>query len=130
MAPKQRPELKKGARVVARTALRGVPEGTKGRVIVVNGFAWIRYWVRWENGVYLGSIDRALLATPDEWERRHEEAAEEAATAKPAAEVATAAEAEASAKATEGGDAPSAAASRIPAHLLNRSKAAKAKKAG
>ena len=61
--------LSKGDKVVARTALRDVAEGTGGRVILVNGFAWTRYWVRFDNGVSIGSLDRDVLATADEWKR-------------------------------------------------------------
>lgn len=62
-------DLRKGAKVVARTALRDVPEGTAGKVTMVTGLTWIRYWVRFENGVSLGTIDRKRLATPEEWQR-------------------------------------------------------------
>lgn len=61
--------FRKGSKVVARRELRGVPDGTAGKVTVVNGFAWIRYWVSFENGVRIGSVDRSALATPDEWKR-------------------------------------------------------------
>lgn len=61
--------FRKGSKVVARRELRGVPEGTAGKVTLVNGFEWIRYWVLFENGVRLGSINRNALATPDEWKR-------------------------------------------------------------
>ena len=61
--------LRKGAKVVARTELRDVPEGTTGKVILVAGFSWIRYWVRFDNGESLGTVDRKFLATPDEWQR-------------------------------------------------------------
>lgn len=61
--------FRKGEKVVARRELRGIPEGTAGKVLLVNGFAWIRYWVSFENGVRLGSIDRSALATADEWKR-------------------------------------------------------------
>lgn len=49
--------LSKGDKVVATRALRGVPEGTRGKVQVVNGLTWMRYWVQFDNGVWLGSID-------------------------------------------------------------------------
>ena len=62
-------QLRKRAKVVARTDLRGVPQGTPGKVVLVNGFAWVRYWVHFDNGVYLGTIDRSDLATADEWTR-------------------------------------------------------------
>lgn len=56
-------QLRKGAKVTAAVDLRGVPEGTKGRVILKNGFSWVRYWVLFENGVSLGSLDRKVLTT-------------------------------------------------------------------
>jgi len=59
-------QLRKGAKVVATTDLRDVPEGTPGKVMLVNGFTWVRYWVRFANGVSLGSISRDKLATPAE----------------------------------------------------------------
>jgi hypothetical protein len=62
-------DLRKGAKVVARTALRDVPEGTTGKVILVAGLSWIRYWVRFDNGISLGTVDRKVLATPEEWTR-------------------------------------------------------------
>lgn len=59
--------LRSGERVVAAVALPNVPEGTKGKVNLVEGLTWIRYWVRFENGVVLGSIHRDKLARPKEW---------------------------------------------------------------
>ena len=58
--------LRRGDKVIATAELRGVPEGTEGKVSVVNGFEWVRYWVRFDNGVSLGSINRKVLATPAE----------------------------------------------------------------
>jgi hypothetical protein len=34
-----------------------VPVGTPGKVILANGFNWLRYRVRFENGVELGDLD-------------------------------------------------------------------------
>lgn len=62
-------QLTKGAKVVARVDLRDVPAGTTGRVSMVTGLSWIRYWVRFDNGVSLGTIDRKRLATPQQWTR-------------------------------------------------------------
>ncbi|HRW38164.1 MAG: hypothetical protein KDB04_13085 [Acidimicrobiales bacterium] len=67
-----RDQLRKGAKVVATTELRGVPEGTPGRVMMVAGLSWIRYWVRFDNGVQLGSISRDKLATKADLERGDE----------------------------------------------------------
>ena len=75
------PTLRKGDAVVAAVDLRGVPAGTTGKVSIVNGLTWIRYWVRFANGVVMGSINRSKLATPDEWERRHDEPVEAKAAA-------------------------------------------------
>ena len=50
-------------KVVAVSELPGVPEGTPGKVIMEAGFRWFRYWVRFDNGVTLGSIDGEALAS-------------------------------------------------------------------
>ncbi len=55
--------------VFARHDMPGIPAGTRGKVTFVEGFSWIRYWVRFENGVIRGSINRKNLATPAEWQR-------------------------------------------------------------
>jgi hypothetical protein len=59
-------QLRKGTKVVATADLRGVPEGTAGKVMMVTGLSWIRYWVRFDNGIQLGQISRDKLATPAE----------------------------------------------------------------
>lgn len=67
MAKDNTAELRKGDKVVAATDLRRVPKGTPGRVRMVAGLSWIRYRVDFENGVSIGSLDRSLLARPDEY---------------------------------------------------------------
>ena len=109
--------LRKGDAVVAAVDLRGVPEGTKGKVAIVNGLTWTRYWVRFANGVVMGSINRTKLATPDEWERRHDEPVEAAATADAASDGAGAADA--------GGGGVEVNGALVPQKLLDRSKAAR-----
>lgn len=59
--------LKRKQKVVATTDLPGVPEGTEGKVLLVNGFEWIRYRVLFGNGVDIGTLDRKYVATPDEY---------------------------------------------------------------
>jgi len=59
--------LETGDRVVMTHDLREVPEGTEGTVVLVVGITWFRYWVRFDNGVAVGSVNRKHLATPDEW---------------------------------------------------------------
>ena len=53
----------KGARVIAAHGLAHVPEGTKGKVVLVNGLSWIRYWVRFDNGVTIG-LDQPEPTSP------------------------------------------------------------------
>src|SRR3954469_2019222 len=84
--------LRRKERVVATTDLPGIPEGTTGRVIVVEGLTWIRYWVRFDNGVVRGSLNRRVLARPSEWTElvRRREAGEDLVTADDGADVAVA----------------------------------------
>lgn len=60
-----REDLRRRDRVAAAEDLPGVPAGTTGRVIVVNGFTWRRYWVRFDNGANVGQLDRAQLTRVD-----------------------------------------------------------------
>jgi hypothetical protein len=49
-------------RVVAAEDLDGgVPEGTPGVVVMVTGLSWIRYRVRFDNGVELSMLDGRYL---------------------------------------------------------------------
>ncbi len=117
-------------RVVNTVELRKVPAGTGGRIVGVAGLSWIRYRVRFDNHVEHGSINRAKLAREGTWDP--ETAAQEAAEAeRRAAEEAERANLEPAAGGTEGAGsdepAKSDAASKVPAHLLERSKAAKEK---
>jgi hypothetical protein len=61
------PVLKPKERIVATADMPGIPEGTTGKVILPEGLTWIRYWVRFDNGVVRGTIDRSKLARPREW---------------------------------------------------------------
>src|SRR3954462_7098141 len=75
-------------RVVATVSMPGIPEGTTGKVVFVEGFRWTRYWVRFDNGVVRGSLDRKRLARPSEWieiQRRREAGEDEVADAGPTA---------------------------------------------
>ncbi|HMK10866.1 MAG TPA: hypothetical protein VK461_04765 [Acidimicrobiales bacterium] len=54
--------LKRGAKVEAIVDLPDVPTGTKGKVMLVNGFQRFRYWVHFENGVDLGQLDGEQIA--------------------------------------------------------------------
>lgn len=111
--------LRKGDEVICAAELREVPEGTPGEVVLVVGLSWIRYWVRFENGVAVGSVNRKHLATPAEWQRRLSGADEPAEAA--------------DGDAVEGGDDGDAASGGgynhngivVPQLLIDRSKAAR-----
>jgi hypothetical protein len=119
-------QLRKGTKVVATTDLRGVPEGTEGKVIMVAGFSWIRYWVRFANGVALGSISRHKLATKDDLERQ---AAGGGAADTSGADDANADGAEAAGDADAGGKA-TPSGTLVPQKLLDRSAAARVRLSG
>jgi hypothetical protein len=48
-------------RVEAAQDRPGVPEGTPGVVVMVTGLSWIRYRVRFDNGVELNMLDGRYL---------------------------------------------------------------------
>ena len=107
-------------RVVAAVDMPGIPAGTKGKITFVEGFTWVRYWVRFENGVVRGSINRNKLVRPVEWARIQERRAlgiidedEDSGDAEPASTADATGEAVAAGAAVNGVS--------IPAHLLERS---------
>ena len=125
---KERPEtLAKKAKVRAATDLRGVPKGTDGRVMMVSGLTWQRYWVRFDNGVEVGSLHRDKLVRSEEWDRWLVEESDRAERAAQEAERRASAPAASEADGGDAGDAPAAGglASKVPAHLLERSKLAR-----
>ena len=54
-------ELDRGDSVRTTVELPGVPSGTGGKVILANGFNWLRYRVRFENGVEVADLDGRQL---------------------------------------------------------------------
>ncbi len=48
-------------RVVAAEDRPGVPKGTGGVIVLVAGLSWIRYRVRYDNGVELNMVDGRYL---------------------------------------------------------------------
>ena len=59
-------------KVVAAVDLPGVPAGTRGRVMLRNGFSWVRYRVHFDNGVEVPWLEADQLADPKEYEARTE----------------------------------------------------------
>lgn len=136
--PKKTIELdtpfRKGEKVLTTRDLRGAPEGTEGKIKLINGLSdvsggspWLRYWVRFEDGSLLGHVDHVDLVRPNMVSAWHERVEEEALAAERAADAAAAPPAEAAGSAEGGG---SGIESMIPAALLERSKAAKARLLG
>ena len=66
-------DLTKQQEVVAATNLKGVREGTTGKVMLSNGLDWVRYWVKFENGVEIGSLHRNKLVSAEDWDLYLEE---------------------------------------------------------
>lgn len=54
--------LRTGDKVVTSVDLDGVPAGTEGKVILANGFNWLRYRVLFANGQELGDLDHRHLS--------------------------------------------------------------------
>jgi hypothetical protein len=106
--------LKLNAKVHALKDLAGVPRGTKGKVLLIGGVTWKRYWVDFENGASMPGVDRSEIGTKDEWQKAKDGPV---VTADAAAgdSGATAATAEPEGEAVAG----------IPFHLLERSKRAR-----
>lgn len=119
-------ELSRKERVVASEGLRDVPEGTEGTVTMVSGFTWIRYWVRFDNGVVMGSINRSKLARPEEWQRKLNGEAEPSAGAG-AADRGDGAEAstDGASEGAAGGDVTTSNGAVVPARLIERSQRAR-----
>src|SRR3982751_1516197 len=110
--------LKPGNRVTLTRDIRDVPEKTNGVVKVANGLTWARYWVQFDNGEWVGSVSGADLVREGDYDEFVKRRAEEAS--RPKVEEAPGA----AAASDGGGDAAGGAASRVPAPLLERSKAA------
>ncbi|MGI9615613.1 MAG: hypothetical protein ACR2QO_22060 [Acidimicrobiales bacterium] len=118
--------FRKGELVIATRDLMDVPGGTEGKVQLHNGLGnWHRYWVLFDGPRQMGQVDHDDLVRPNQlqqWQDRQEEAARAAER--------TAEEAENEAASAATGDGGGGASSLIPAHLLERSKAAKARLLG
>lgn len=127
--PKTAPTLdtpfRKNEKVLTTRELSGLPEGSRGKVRLINGLnSWVRYWVKFDSGDFLGQIsqdDLVRLGQVEEWQQR----AEDRLTAAENSELEPA-----EAEAAPAGDGAGGAASLIPAHLLERSRAAKARLLG
>lgn len=118
--------FRKNEKVITTRALGAIPQGAAGKVKLTNGLTnWTRYWVQFNDGDMIGSIDHDDLVRPSmlsDWT-----AAKEAeARAAEAAEAGEGAAAEVAGEAADkGGNSHG-----IPEVLLARSRAAKARLLG
>lgn len=131
---KQSPKpFRKGDKVIATTDIGPIPEGTAGVVKMSAGLTWPRYWVAWDGDFdkWTGSVSEDLLVRTGEWDdfkRRREEERNRPPEPKTVdADAASGAGAGAAEGASDAG-ASGNAASKVPAHLLERSKAARARR--
>ena len=69
-------ELRRGDRVVSTIELEGVPSGTPGKVLMANGFNWLRYRVLFTNGAEVNDLDGRQLAPAGRTAQRITKAAE------------------------------------------------------
>ena len=120
--------FRKGERVLTTRNVGDVREGTTGRVQLANGLGnWRRYWVKFDGDVIRGQVSHADLVRPDQlgdWLAREDARAENALRSEQAASE------ESAAADVATGDGGGGVASLIPAQLLERSKAAKARLLG
>jgi len=138
-APTISDPFRKNETVIATEDLPGVPEGTRGKVKLINGFDWVRYWVFFDNGIDHGSIDGSALVRPQHWRQfqrdrelraiEAEEAAFRSLTTKTETAVATTAAA-ATPDAPAGDDPNAAIRAMVPPHLLEKAKEARARLTG
>lgn len=121
--------FRSGEKVISTEAIDHVPEGTKGKVMLVDGFRWIRYWVHFDDGTDIGSIDQAKLVRAKEWKDfvAERKARANAPAVTEAVAGATDADAGGSGAATESATVNGVA---VPGFLLERSKAARTRLGG
>jgi hypothetical protein len=117
--------IKRYKKVVATVDLPGVPEGTVGKVRVANGVAWYRYWVDFENGVRLGQVGHQQVCHESDWNAFQADRAE---AERRAAEAPDESADDSDDVAASGDGAGNAFG--VPEHLLERSRAARARLAG
>jgi hypothetical protein len=118
--------LRVGDKVVAVKPVGAIPEGTRGRIKVADGFGWIRYWVAWETGEWTGSVDAGSVVAADRLETYRAAQAAASAQAATPAQPSGAPSGGDGATGSGGGDAGDG---RVPEHLLERARLARERKA-
>jgi hypothetical protein len=62
------PVFKQHQKVVAAHDLPGVAAGTPGKILLINGLAWVRYRVLFEGRIERGMLNAEDLTTPQAWQ--------------------------------------------------------------
>ena len=104
----------------------GLPSGAEGRVAMANGFAWRRYWVRFDDGPVVGHIDHGDLVRARDYDgflAARDREAEQAAAAEAVAATAAGGGAEADMGAIAAGGTGETVVNgvTVPTYLLQRS---------
>lgn len=109
-------EFRRHEKVVANIDLAGVPAGTPGKVLLVDGLTWRRYRVLFANGVDRGALDHRHLTRPKDFVPLDQRVEETPTT-----------DDDEQSPATDEGAAAAATDNRfgVPAHLLERAKKAR-----
>lgn len=115
-------EFRRNESVRTLDDLPGVPQGTKGRVLLVDGFTWTRYRVAFDNGRDVGSIDGAHLSRAKEYEAA---LAQRTTAAERGAATPSDDEQDGEAATAAAGEGAVVNGVTIPAHLLERSRRAR-----
>lgn len=114
-------DLDRHQKVRAWIDLPGVPVGTPGKVLQVGGVSWIRYRVLFDNGVEHGLLDGRHIVAPKDFVPIDDRVEVEAAD-----DTAVAADGDGAAGAVDAADDN---VFGVPAHLIERSIAARARRA-
>jgi hypothetical protein len=69
------PVFKQHQKVVAARDLPGVVAGTPGKILLINGLAWVRYRVLFEGRIERGMLNAEDLTTPRAWQAEADERA-------------------------------------------------------
>jgi hypothetical protein len=113
-------DLARHDKAVANIDLPGVPAGTRGKVLQKTGLTWIRYRVRFDNGVEHGLLDGRHLTRPRDFVPLDQRT--DVVDEGPGADAGNgAAAADDGAGAGDAADNPYG----VPAHLIERSKKAR-----
>ncbi len=119
--------FRKGEKVQTTEAIADIAQGTEGKVKLANGLGnWRRYWVMFPSGEIRGQISHEQLVRPSQLEDWHQREVDREQAALRSAEATEAVEAATDA----GGGGENGLAALVPAHILDRSRAAKARLTG